>query len=993
MNIEGQKRKYSVNDAVWIATALLAYEKHMIMPNAGRNDMYFKQADIVHRAQEIAEKNVDAARVSWWVNADNENATQNYLRADFEDNSSVRRLAKMDEFEEKSYPADLDMKDVVAVGDKEISLGDLFVFVKEDYPVLLEKCKASNIDYRRILEYLKYNRELPYADPEKPGLTEEQKQQYLTVKKNGQNIVAELKKIYELCRGKYRLTRCEKISWDDGTHKKTRKYLWVPMKYDKYADRRESISVFVEMITPEKPDYRVTLELRNDKAKSDEIRKYHRHLELPVNTEAGLVYVSGSNELGRPEMLNESQEIIKQKVDNNEYDKVQICKYIDADEHTTNEEIESGICSAIEALLPYYEYVIADEIKYWPSLEEYDPGITVEKWIELLNDSSVALDVNLRMFMMMLECGGESTCANLAEIYGGSAGAYNAWGSSFADRVHKATKCPLCMDGDRERVYTIAFVGRNVMEKGHDRYSWKLRDELKEALESDMINKKGIEQLKAFKEGLKKVQYAKNLILYGPPGTGKTYNSAIYAVAICDGKKVEELTDYDAVMSRYEELKEEGRIAFTTFHQSYGYEEFIEGIAPVIESDAAASDVMYKYKDGVFKEFCKKAAGTESTKKLNQITNSNPAVWKVSLKNTGDNEVRTECLENGHIRIGWDEYGKDVSAITEYTIGGKNILDAFVNKMQIGDIVVSCYSQTTIDAIGVITGEPEWGTYGDYNRVRKVEWIIEGINEDITAINKGKQLSDPTIHGLDMTESDIASFIEKIENAQNSKPYVFVIDEINRGNISKIFGELITLIEPTKRAGMPEAIDAKLPYTQKAFSVPANVYILGTMNTADRSIALMDTALRRRFQFIEMMPKADVLRKIGADKVEGLDVAVMLETINKRIEYLFDREHTIGHAFFTELKDEPTVEKLASIFKGAVIPLLQEYFYEDYSKIMLVLGDNGKTEDSQKFIIAKEIKPNQIFRGDTSDIDILDYAYEIQDEAFDNIMSYIEIMG
>ena len=153
VNNEGQKRKYAVNDAVWIATALLAYEKHMILPNAGRNDMYFKQADIVHRAQEIAEKNVDAARVSWWVNADNENATQNYLRADFEDNSSVRRLVKMDEFEEKTYPADLDMKDVLAVGDKEISLGDLFMFVKEDYPVFLDPHMATLYYFLNIQEY------------------------------------------------------------------------------------------------------------------------------------------------------------------------------------------------------------------------------------------------------------------------------------------------------------------------------------------------------------------------------------------------------------------------------------------------------------------------------------------------------------------------------------------------------------------------------------------------------------------------------------------------------------------------------------------------------------------------------------------------------------------------------------------------------------------------------------------------------------------------
>jgi 5-methylcytosine-specific restriction endonuclease McrBC GTP-binding regulatory subunit McrB len=235
------------------------------------------------------------------------------------------------------------------------------------------------------------------------------------------------------------------------------------------------------------------------------------------------------------------------------------------------------------------------------------------------------------------------------------------------------------------------------------------------------------------------------------------------------------------------------------------------------------------------------------------------------------------------------------------------------------------------------------------------------------------------------------------ETVANDKPFVFIIDEINRVNISKIFGELITLIENTKRKGMPEAAAATLPYSGEEFSVPQNVYILGTMNTADRSIALMDTALRRRFQFQEMMPEADVLREMGADKVtqagKELDVAAMLETINERIEYLFDREHTIGHAFFTGLKEDPTVDKLASIFKKSVIPLLQEYFYEDYSKIMLVLGDNGKTNDEQKFILSKEIKPNLIFRGDTSDIDIPDYAYEIQDEAFCNIMSYIEIMG
>lgn len=347
-------------------------------------------------------------------------------------------------------------------------------------------------------------------------------------------------------------------------------------------------------------------------------------------------------------------------------------------------------------------------------------------------------------------------------------------------------------------------------------------------------------------------EFDKNLILYGPPGTGKTYNSAIYAVAICDGKSVDELTDYDAVMARYNELKKAGRIAFTTFHQSYGYEEFIEGIKPIIDENT--QDVGYTIESGVFKEFCQNAKSTVHTR------NANPD------------------LESA---------------------------------------------------------------------------VIE----------------------------------------ENTEPYVFIIDEINRGNISKIFGELITLIEGTKRVGMPEAASAILPYSGDEFSVPANVYILGTMNTADRSIALMDTALRRRFQFIEMMPDSDVLRRIRADKVGDLDVAAILDKINERITFLYDREHTIGHAFFTGLKDDASIEKLQSIFEKSVIPLLQEYFYEDYQKIQLVLGDNEKSDDSLKFIRDEKIVAKNIFKGNVEEvIDLPEKRYSINKKAFENINSYKEIL-
>ena len=238
-----------------------------------------------------------------------------------------------------------------------------------------------------------------------------------------------------------------------------------------------------------------------------------------------------------------------------------------------------------------------------------------------------------------------------------------------------------------------------------------------------------------------------------------------------------------------------------------------------------------------------------------------------------------------------------------------------------------------------------------------------------------------------MKDNPIARKVKLADLAHNSD--LTRLDKVD--DISKIFGELITLIEDTKREGMPEAASAILPYSGEPFSVPENVYLLGTMNTADRSIALMDTALRRRFSFEELMPDADVLRKIGADKVDDLDVAAMLEAINERITFLYDREHTIGHAFFTKLKDAPTLETLKTIFKKSVIPLLQEYFYEDYQKIQLVLGDNGKTDDSLKFITDEKVVIRNIFKGRAEDVIDIDRKYSINNAAFDNLESYKQI--
>lgn len=406
-----------------------------------------------------------------------------------------------------------------------------------------------------------------------------------------------------------------------------------------------------------------------------------------------------------------------------------------------------------------------------------------------------------------------------------------------------------------------------------------------------------------------------NQIFYGPPGTGKTYNTVKAAVDICrTGKETflgceahgeeHDASCYGCAKEAYKQLVGEGRIEFVTFHQSYGYEEFIEGIRAETED----GKIKYSVADGVFKRLSDSATSKRFSvgQKLGKYeisSISDELLWIKKPSSKGEIPIPIKYIDR---LTSLQKQG----AISFEDINNGNIFKASDSADQIEDAFEKY----------LLNGYP------------KVYFQV--------TTNQG-------------------------ESTANDKPFVLIIDEINRGNMSKVFGELITLIEEDKRIGAKHEMRAKLPYSGKKFGVPKNLHIIGTMNTADRSIAMMDTALRRRFEFKEMMPNVDLLKGV---EIDGVQLSRLLGTINDRIEMLYDREHTIGHAYFMPLKDEPTLEKLGSIFENKVIPLLAEYFFEDWEKIRLVLGDNQKKNQGIQFVTVSETNGHESLFG--SDVDI-----------------------
>ncbi|MFD2514188.1 AAA family ATPase [Pontibacter locisalis] len=381
-----------------------------------------------------------------------------------------------------------------------------------------------------------------------------------------------------------------------------------------------------------------------------------------------------------------------------------------------------------------------------------------------------------------------------------------------------------------------------------------------------------------------------NQILFGPPGTGKTYHTVNRALEIL-GEQVEGV-DRATLKQVFEDKVATGQIMFTTFHQSMSYEDFIEGIKPQEAYDKEGNTILtYKVEPGIFKKICDAANTEEDSDNFDEV---------------------------------YEQFAEDVQAEGSLLLHTPRHNKPFRVSMNSNK---NCVARPETDtATPMVVTKDMVRDYLFYGKIRDWKPYILGISDYIKVKYK----------------------VSVLPQTKQKKDCVLIIDEINRGNVSQIFGELITLIEEDKRLGKNEQLEITLPYSKEKFGVPANLYIIGTMNTADRSVEALDTALRRRFNFVEMPPKYDLeeLQK----EVEGFKLADILRKVNRRIEKLLGKDNLIGHSYFLCVKD---AGDLRAAFQNKIIPLLQEYFYGDYGKIGLVLGEG--------FFEAKEDEDDDIF--------------------------------
>lgn len=461
-----------------------------------------------------------------------------------------------------------------------------------------------------------------------------------------------------------------------------------------------------------------------------------------------------------------------------------------------------------------------------------------------------------------------------------------------------------------------------------------------------------------------------NQILFGPPGTGKTYHTIDKALAILDPAWLAtHKADRPALKARFDELVKEGRIEFVTFHQSFSYEDFVEGIRA--ESGEESGQLRYEVVDGVFKRLCN-------------------ATWS-NQSQSGDEEIKPTD------RVIYFRFGQMAKFEAEIAsaINDKRIQFDKLD-VRLGDLVLLAEGTQVLRAVGRVVDISEEHQSGQlvaslrWLRVFKTSVNIEEVMTKPSPVEQSYFLQSDRVDTEALQR--LISVPEAIDRSLEApKPRVLIIDEINRGNVSRIFGELITLIEPSKRAGASEALSTTLPYSKQPFSVPDNLYLIGTMNTADRSLAGLDIALRRRFVFEEMPPRPDLLDEVEIeDNGSSVNIGALLRVMNQRIELLLDRDHCLGHAYFMPLNDDPTLKRLSTIFQNQILPLLQEYFFEDWQRIAWVLNDHRKGKADQ-FLQAPQVDVAALF-GDRVKVGSHQQRWTLNEDAFARIEAYVGII-
>jgi hypothetical protein len=481
-----------------------------------------------------------------------------------------------------------------------------------------------------------------------------------------------------------------------------------------------------------------------------------------------------------------------------------------------------------------------------------------------------------------------------------------------------------------------------------------------------------------------------NRILYGPPGTGKTFHTIGKALEVCDPTYYAANKDNDdALRKRFNELlikdptKAEGQIAFCTFHQSYSYEDFVEGIKPVEVAEDSVQPLRYHTRPGILKEMARRSmsrSAADGPKRTNTVSFTpeqydKAEVFKLSLgdsQNPEDQLIYDYCIKNNCVAIGFmyqhDLTGKSEQEVrtlplqadqSSYHSKAMNFFSQYLNE---GDIVVVTKGLYVVRAIGIVTGPYRYDPKSPigYPHFRDVKWLMVDAEVPYEELYT-RQFSQQSIYKMKKSDLKRDFFVRSSSPGPElgePKNFVLIIDEINRGNVAGIFGELITLVEENKRKGRPEALEVTLPYSQEPFSIPDNLYIIGTMNTADRSVEALDAALRRRFSFVPMMPAAGKLKKLQSTRI---DINALLQRMNERVVQLLDEDHQIGHSHFWDLhKEADPIPALRRVFADKIIPQLEEYFHRDRSKLRLVLGPA---------FVQRVDAPDNLFLGDGDDLD------------------------